>query len=220
MNTKENDYSLLREFNLEQAKAGETILYVHYRTPEAYVEVIYRGCTKSREQVYVEYENGNGRVIPCTEIKMKPLCWVEGKPVYKGDSMYYNFISSKELVVVGAWTFEDGSVGICTSCGGTFHFIQELTWDKPKEPNVHQELIDAYNKGAEIQYWSCLTQNGYGWKDISKPSWCGSDKYRIKPQEKPHNTPRYIQYYPTWQDAAVDLCKNPRKGSVEIRWEE
>lgn len=181
MNTKENNYSLLREFNLEQAKAGETILYVHYRTPEAYVEVIYRGCTKSQEQVYVEYENGNGRVIPCTELKMKPLCWIDGKPVYKGDKLWYKSKPNNTYYQQESWSIIGDCMFDKNSCG--FVDVSLLSWDKPLEPHVHQELIDAYNKGAEIQYWSCLTEYGYQWKDVKNPCWSVTDKYRIKPKE-------------------------------------
>ena len=47
---------------------------------------------------------------------------------------------------------------------------------------IHQELIDAYTKGAEIQmYIDCI------WEDV-EPQWATNRAYRIKPEPKPDFT--------------------------------
>jgi hypothetical protein len=184
MNTKENNYSLLREFNLEQAQAGDEILHIlspSFTYTELLHEVKFKGVTSNLQEVFLEDKQGEGYVCGTQRVKMKPLCWLEGKPVYKGDKLWYKSKADNNYYQHEAWSitsdhlFDEGSFG--------FVDVSLLSWDKP-QPHVHQELIDAYNKGAEIQYWSCLTQDGYEWKDISKPSWCVRDKYRIKPQKK------------------------------------
>ena len=50
------------------------------------------------------------------------------------------------------------------------------------KPHKHAELIKAWADGAEIEYW----QDGSGWYLDMKPKWNEFQKYRIKPEPKPH----------------------------------
>jgi len=80
-NTSTNDYSLLRDFDVEAAKAGVPI------------------CTKDGLDIDFIHEH-KGYVFATSDlatpftiykvcVKMKPLFWLEGKPVYVGDTVYH-----------------------------------------------------------------------------------------------------------------------------------
>jgi len=80
------DYSLLRPFDEAAAKRGEMICYkstpgTNIKTflagPDAYGYIAYVG---SNDKLYT------GRVA---DFCMAPLAWVEGKPVYPGDTLYW-----------------------------------------------------------------------------------------------------------------------------------
>ena len=47
-----------------------------------------------------------------------------------------------------------------------------------EEFNHHQEMIEAWINGAEIQFYSELFET---WNDTKNPKWLLSVKYRIKP---------------------------------------
>jgi len=77
------------------------------------------------------------------------------------------------------------------------------TWYKNSEyrvkPNPHQHLIDAFNKGAEIEYL-----DAYGaWVSATTPQWTLNTKYRLKPKKVIKR--RFVAYIkngdlvPTWQ---------------------
>lgn len=87
-------------------------------------------------------------------------------------------------------TFTGGEwITAVTSCilsaanrfGNTKYYQPEDFRLKP-ERHVHQDLIDAYNKGAKIQCWSTHDST---WKNCFNPVWTIAAKYRIKPEPKP-----------------------------------
>lgn len=86
MNT-EKDYSLLRPFDLEAAKAGHEITNengdarIYVDGPDYMGQVCVKGC------------QGGLYIDPVGSLFMSPLCWVEGKPVYKGDVLYSKITS-------------------------------------------------------------------------------------------------------------------------------
>ena len=49
---------------------------------------------------------------------------------------------------------------------------------KPQR-HVHQDLIDAFEKGAKVQYWSKSAEE---WINTLLPAFCETNKYRIKPK--------------------------------------
>jgi len=58
-------------------------------------------------------------------------------------------------------------------------YLQPQDFRLKPQRHIHQELIDAYTKGAEIQmYIDCK------WEDI-EPQWATNRAYRIKPEPKP-----------------------------------
>jgi hypothetical protein len=227
--TQTKDYSLLRAFDLGQAKEGDGILYMHHRTNDVYVEVTYRGCSRTGF-VFVEYENGNGRVVPKHEITMKPLAWVEGKPVYKGNTLYL-LKDRNYFTVRGLYKDMEGVVlGLDGSLGWTE--TEALTWNKK---HVHQELINAKNTGARIQHYAPEYNE---WLDCinNDPMWNENTRYRIKPKEKTKKSgwinlwladveigvSTGFTVYRTKKGAVDALGSNPRNhvATAEIHWEE
>lgn len=94
MNDK--DYSLLRPFDLEAAKRGEPVL--HIDRPSLRVRwVAIAGCGNSNIVEGPVFEGFALKVdyVPDECLRMAPLCWVEGRPAYKGDVLYYSDL--------GAW---------------------------------------------------------------------------------------------------------------------
>lgn len=122
------DYSLLRPFDLEAAKRGEKI------------------CTDELEDVqYVagpdEYTNvvvktGPYFILQKHRLRMTPIAWVEGRPIYNGDVLYclsnyanwadiergYEFKVSKKAENEDA--LFDGEWWLA---------FTDLTWTKPKQ---------------------------------------------------------------------------------------
>jgi hypothetical protein len=183
---KTNDYNLLREFNLKQAQAGAAIVCVMITTRIYEYEVndaIFLGITTNHSEVFIQDEYGEGYCRHVSRIKMKPLAWVEGKPVYKGDVLYYTYQDGSFDV----FTVEGTMQTLCNApalldCNtGAWAGLSELTWTKPKKKHIHQELMDAHKAGAKIQAFN--TQGDY--VDITwEPNWDRETKYRIKPQKK------------------------------------
>lgn len=86
--TQDKAFSRLRPFNLEAAKRGEPICW--YDDGE---RVRYIGQSAAHDGgACVEFLEGEcvGQFETYAPIylRMAPLCWVEGKPVYKGDRLY------------------------------------------------------------------------------------------------------------------------------------
>lgn len=84
MTTVKNDYSLLRPFDLEAAKRGEHVMW--------FGDVVHWASTSYRAfmaQPWEIVEFNDQLFYVCTsDLRMAPLAWVEGKPVYRGDVLY------------------------------------------------------------------------------------------------------------------------------------
>ena len=82
-NTQTNDYNLLRDFNLEDAKAGAAVCSGSLMTDLTFL------CAH-KNSVFVELSAScDSLLLHSDEVKMKPLFWLEGSPVYKGDIVYH-----------------------------------------------------------------------------------------------------------------------------------
>lgn len=128
MTTVKNDYSLLRPFDLEAAKAGEPICW--FDNAE---HVKFMLCSGDDGEHCVRMEDGNLALACFCDIRMSPLAWVEGKPVYRGDVLYWNrpgyykFIVKKvtEAYIYGESTVYDNEKSTEMLAGS-------LTWNPPK----------------------------------------------------------------------------------------
>lgn len=119
----ENDYSLLRPFDIEAAKRGEAICYVRNGSDR-----IFMTGPDSNGRLCVEDPSDGGFVLArVDQYRMKPLCWVEGKPVYKGDVLYQNTAS-----LTGARVAVDGNEDGIKDDQGRWNGRCHLTWTPPK----------------------------------------------------------------------------------------
>jgi len=81
----EKDYSLLRPFDLEAAKAGVLLCDQSGSTLAGLL-----CCTPDSSgyfRAWVDRIGGFVSCLPGKSIRLAPLCWVEGKPVYPGDML-------------------------------------------------------------------------------------------------------------------------------------
>lgn len=138
------DYSLLRPFDLEAAKAGEIVQWYQDNSTLEYIgpstSLGEAGCFKwlSGEDTTGTYEG-----YKAEQLRMAPLAWVEGKPVYKGDILYWNkkssypgavfTVGSKIIygtLISGKTVMPDGTVYPDDNESGMLAI--NLTWNKPK----------------------------------------------------------------------------------------
>ena len=102
------DYSLLRPFDLEAAKRGEPILWIDH--PIRWV------------------------ALSDKELRMAPLCWVEGRPVYKGDVLYRPGINDGPVVALEIGN-EEGDIYLSFEDDAGSEFADNrrgyLTWADP-----------------------------------------------------------------------------------------
>jgi hypothetical protein len=134
MTTK--DYSLLRAFDLEAAKRGEAVC-LHGGEAARWV-----GRSESNTANIVEHNKSfAGNVVEYLfdrYLRMVPLCWVEEKPVYKGDVLYF---LNKSRVASHVSTdsdgdcflhFNDGSDCWLSGPSPIFDGLVACTWTPPK----------------------------------------------------------------------------------------
>lgn len=146
MTTVKNDYSLLRPFDLEAAKAGEPICW--FDNAE---HVKFMLCSGDDGEHCVRMEDGNLALACFCDIRMSPLAWVEGKPVYRGDVLYWNrpgyykFIVKKvtEAYIYGESTVYDNEKSTEMLAGS-------LTWNPPK---VKREGWVNVSKVGDASAW-------------------------------------------------------------------
>lgn len=128
----EKDYSLLRPFDPEAAKRGE---FLTWRDGLGVLKYLGEPVQGLQDEFGVDLilqweDTDRAGKIGCYEhsvIRMAPLCWVEGKPVYKGDVLYQNTPALTEARVVVSGN-EDG----ITDDQGRWNGRCHLTWTPPK----------------------------------------------------------------------------------------
>lgn len=120
--TIKKDYSLLRPFDLEAAKRGEAI----DDTFGGRVVLVDGPDVGGRYSVRVD---GHFAVVLGSSLRMAPLCWVEGKPVYKGDTLYYK---DGEKVVVQKSSGSEKIVILSDEFGYCSEHADDLTWTQAK----------------------------------------------------------------------------------------
>lgn len=148
------DYSLLRPFDLEAAKRGEAVCW-----HDAVEEMRYvgpstgdgtAGCFEWLEGKHV----GTFETYPASAIRMAPLCWVEGKPVYQGDVLH-----DKKIGAVTAKRDKSFVGGVCfkNNKGNGFAalsaFTDSLTWTPPTRKVTR--YINIYPEAATPQGFGC-----------------------------------------------------------------
>ena len=159
-------------------------------------------------------DNGEAFGLPSTKQKPHPysqvLQWVaEGKDIEA-------FTGAQWITAV--------TCGILNAANHFGHpeYYQPQDFRLKPERHIHQDLIDAYAKGAEIQFFTCSGK----WEDREVPLWCETAQYRIKPEHKP-DVIRYIHitkersvdiatYFPSaWVGAVLEVTLDGETGEIK-----
>ena len=124
----EKDYSLLRPFDLEAAKAGAKVCW--HEDGEVAVDVmfvrdrvipLFEMCfSKDRAAVFTHDDSRR-------YLRAAPLCWVEGKPVYPGDGLWW-ILQDKWIVARGYYEHLDVIISVDSNDVAS---LRKLTWAKP-----------------------------------------------------------------------------------------
>ena len=150
---KEKDYSLLRPFDLEAAKAGALMTDIGIGTCNGEAAWRYVAGPDFNGNIIVERLRDGSFANPASTsiFRMAPLCWVEGRPVYSGDVLYWNCGGAE--FTVGSRMLFDGQMieGVSVTTEGFTHDIpgtgilhENLTWKKPKRTVKKAGWINIY----------------------------------------------------------------------------
>lgn len=160
----EKDYSLLRPFDLEKAKAGEAIAQCGGNT----AEIRWIARSGNNKMNIVEYRTvASGNVVSYMSdehLYMSPLAWVEGKPVYKGDLLHSDI---GPRIIVGFDGKHLRGVVEENAPWGLFS-PENLTWTPPK-------------KTREVKLLGYLTGDGLLMHVTER--YCVGDKWLRVPSE-------------------------------------
>lgn len=151
---EEKDYSLLRPFDLEAVKRGDFVQFDDSDSKLIYIGIptvgiqgkFGDGCLVFQ---WIESNNGepNVGIVGAYEpsiLKMSPLAWIEGKPVYKGDVLWgrYSFgvykVEAEEMVYdrLRVKHLEKITFGSCIDT------LDLFTWTPPK--TKHEGWVNMY----------------------------------------------------------------------------
>ena len=180
---EKRDYSLLRPFDLEAAKAGVLLTC----PPSSNGSHLFEGAPIWK---YVAGPDVDGRILvelietgrfaelaEPESFRMAPLAWVEGLPAYKGDVLYSKHFATcaPPLPDGGKFTvtgFRDSGVGGgCLAAGeaSRFHFTlpSSCSWTKPAQMVKRQGWVNVYRySGSRV--------------DEKRPQACLSEAYKTR----------------------------------------
>lgn len=114
----------LRPFDLEAAKAGAPICYMDGDIPSSWFihdDVLYVEWSNEPER-FVQFKADTGLDRWC----MAPLCWVEDRPVYKGDVLWNKLYPGYRYDVA---RFENGRIySLQNETYSHCEDVENLTW--------------------------------------------------------------------------------------------
>lgn len=129
--------SLLRPLDFTQLKIGDEIVWLDYYN---YLKVYYIGGPDDDGIIAIRTVDASGSnniyTRYQTSFAMKPLAWVDGKPVYAGDTLFVKGIANNDpngykVVTSGRKGVAGFSSTICLYGIGWFD-VEKLTWEKPR----------------------------------------------------------------------------------------
>lgn len=83
---------------------------------------------------------------------------------------------------------EDHPFGWDATCYELVESAKDKLNEDTSNLHPHHDLIIAWAKGAEIEYWDDFFED---WLHVSNPAWGSSLKFRIKPEEPKKETIKY-----------------------------
>lgn len=122
----ENNRSLLRAFDLAKAKAGEAICWSNLHFSCSFIgEASYGKVAMKNNVGFIE-------IVNTSSLRMKPLFWKDGKPVYKGDKLWHKI--TKKFVVVDCLQdkIDAETQGFFVGTDGINVMAELCFWDEPK----------------------------------------------------------------------------------------
>ena len=161
------DYSLLRPFDLEAAKAGALLCDQSGPTLAGLL-----CCTPDSSGYFWVWVNCIGGIVSrlhSKNIRLAPLCWVEGKPVYPGDMLEVELVSWgdwREATVARSGFAHDGERIIAEGVGKEIINapVSMCRWPRPKPvkrwiniyPNTGYDTKAAADQVAAIGRIACV----------------------------------------------------------------
>lgn len=149
----DNDYNLLRPFDLDAAKKGEPICFAdgtpvkflaheqgHPYLRDWAIIVLSPGGISTHVEDGQRYRDETTTL----DLRMAPLCWVEDKPVYKGDKLWHK----RRRDAVTAHNINHKGY-LCTKYDKLGDKLENLTWEAPKK----QVKLLAYIDSAGYLRW-------------------------------------------------------------------
>ena len=139
----EKDYSLLRPFDLEAAKAGVLLCDQSGSTLAGLL-----CCTPDSSgyfRAWVDRIGGLVSSLPGKSIRLAPLCWVEGKPVYPGDALWQTTLAGDVLKRKAKQISADGSYLEFDETGSWAMdgSVSKLSWAEPP-PKPIKRWVNIY----------------------------------------------------------------------------
>ena len=120
--------ALLRPFDLEAAKRGDLLLTDYF--DGARRSMFTAGPNAQGEHIF-DIE-GHGFVVvggrcraTLSNFYMAPICWVEDRPVYKGDTLYQNYPSLVAPRIVAS-----GNEDRIVDTNGNWNGLRHFNWNK------------------------------------------------------------------------------------------
>lgn len=126
---EDKDYNLLRPFDPKTAKAGGMFCSIRGNFER---ELIAGPDHSGRVCVAIE---GDYNLVWPSDLRLAPLCWIEGRPVYKGDVLYVKFPEPRTgSVVTAEFPQDDDTISTFRSENGAVPKIRhdQLTCTPPK----------------------------------------------------------------------------------------
>lgn len=171
MNAKEllhQDKSLLRPFDLEKAKSGDRVCTYATTTALRHVAGPDAGGRHVFEIVSNESPSKGFLTNPQEEphLRMLPLAWVEGKPVYAGDTVW-NTRGSKSGILVSHFDKGGYLAGTNPERGGTSMSRPDLlTWAKPK--TTREGWVNVYSDPVRTDVHSAFVSHAFHTKELAE----------------------------------------------------
>ena len=146
----------LRRFNLEDIKAGATL--IESSDGRNYLGTVkYLAGPDTADDIAFEDEAGYLRIKDVAYFYIKPVGYLDGKPVYPGDNLWFSFKSKSYLAVVKYFQGtalklehieENCSIDALIDISYTpfVDFLKNCSWEKPKAKK--EGWINLYKEDA------------------------------------------------------------------------